>query len=135
MRQKYLIQRDKADNTLIIKEYANLDREYKINDLIKMDKELFSLLCEETYDGKAMSSAIKEGKESLIEALRTPNLYPIGIYAEKIAESVLELFGSDNNLSVEILFDDKEFLDIKLKTAENGEEKIAATDAALKKVT
>ena len=120
MRQKYLIQRDKADNTLIIKEYANLDREYKINDLIKMDKELFSLLCEETYDGKAMSSAIKEGKESLIEALRTPNLYPIGIYAEKIAESVLELFGSDNNLSVEILFDDKEFLDIKLKTAENG---------------
>ena len=123
MRQKYLIQRDKADNTLIIKEYANLDREYKINDLIKMDKELFSLLCEETYDGKAMSSAIKEGKESLIEALRTPNLYPIGIYAEKIAESVLELFGSDNNLSVEILFDDKEFLDIKLKTAENGEEK------------
>ena len=134
MRQKYLIQRDKADNTLVIKEYANLDREYKINDLIKMDKELFSLLCEETYNGKAMSSAIKEGKENLIEALRTPNLYPIGIYAEKIAESVIELFGSDNYQSVEILFDDKEFLDIKLKTAENGEEEeIAATGTALKK--
>ena len=38
-------------------------------------------------------------------------MYPIIIYAEKIADSVIELYNTENNLSVELLFDDKEFLD------------------------
>ena len=120
MRQKFLIQRDDSDSVLTIKESANLDREYKVSEMIKLDKELFSLLGEETYDRKTMKSAIKKGKSDLILTLRTHNMYPIGIYAEKIAESVIELYDSKNNRSVEILFDDKEFLESRVKSVEES---------------
>ena len=128
MRQKFLIQRDDKDSVLTIKESANLDREYKISEMIKLDKEVFSLVGEETYDPKAMRSAIKRGKNDLILTLRTPNMYPIGTYAEKIAESVIELFDSKNNRSVELLFDDKEFLASRIETAEED----AAAEEPLK---
>ena len=55
-------------------------------------------------------NAIKKGKENLILTLRTPNMYPIDIYSEKIAESVIGLYDSQNSFFVELLFDDKEFL-------------------------
>jgi hypothetical protein len=80
MKQKYTIVRDDKNNQLIIREFAELD------------KEILSLLCEETYDQKLIRAAIKSGKEELIAALRTNNLYPPGIYADKIANAVKELY-------------------------------------------
>jgi len=109
MRQKFSIQRNDKNDDLHIKEYANLNREYKNNSL-KTDQELFSLLCEETYDKKTIVSAIKKGRETLILALRTPNIYPIDIYSEKIADAVIGLYDSQNSFYAELLFDDKEFL-------------------------
>ena len=114
MRQKFLIQKTDANSDLKIKEFANLDREYKYSEWV-LDKEFFSLICEETYDQKSILSAIKKGKENLILTMRTPNMYPIGIYADKIANSIIELYDSKNNQSVELLFDDKEFLESKIK--------------------
>jgi hypothetical protein len=76
MKQKYTIIKDDKNKQLIIREFAELD------------KEILSLLCEETYDQKLIRSAIKSGKEDLIAALRTNNLYPPGIYADKIANAV-----------------------------------------------
>ena len=109
MRQKFSIQRNDENNELNIKEYANLDREYK-NKFLKLDQEFFSLLCEETYDKKKIMNAIEKGKENLILTLRTPNMYPINIYSEKIADSVIGLYDSGNSCYEELLFDDKEFL-------------------------
>ena len=37
-------------------------------------------------------------------------MYPINIYSEKIADSVIGLYDSGNSCYVELLFDDKEFI-------------------------
>ena len=98
MRQKYEIQRDEDNKRLIIREFAELD------------KDVMSLLCEESYDKKAVKSAMGAGRETLITALRTKNLYPPGMYAGKIADKVIEMYGSKGKTSEEIVFDDLEFL-------------------------
>ena len=98
MKQKYTIIKDSANKQLIIREFAELD------------KEILSLLCEETYDQRAIIDAIKKGRENLISALRTKNLYPPGIYAEKIAAAVRELYATRGKESEELFFDDLELL-------------------------
>ncbi len=98
MKQKYTIIKDNKNKQLIIREFAELD------------KEILSLLCEETYEQKVILAAIKKGQESLISALRTNNLYPPGIYAKKIAGAVKELYASKDKESEELFFDDLELL-------------------------
>ena len=103
MKQKYSILKDGGSNQLIIREYAELD------------KEILSLLCEETYENAAVKSAIYAGKEAVIATLRTNNLYPPGIYAEKIADEVINFYGSKGKESVDLFFDDIELLTRKSK--------------------
>lgn len=110
MKQKFIIKNNNSKSELNIKEYVNLNREYKKNSLIQKE-ESFSLLCEETYDKEQILSVIEKGKKNLVSVLRTDNMFPIIIYAEKIADSVIELYDTDNNQPVELFFDDKEFLD------------------------
>ena len=98
MKQKYLIINDREKKQIKIQEYAELN------------KELLSLLCEEAYDFTTIKAAISAGSETLISALRTKNLYPPGIYAEKIASAVAELFKSKDQDSMELFFDDANLL-------------------------
>jgi len=98
MKQKYEILRDDDNKRLIIREFAELD------------KDTMSLLCEESYDRKAVKSAVGMGRDALIAALRTKNLYPPGMYAGKIAEKVIEIMGTRGKVSDELVFDDIEFL-------------------------
>jgi hypothetical protein len=98
MKQKYTIIKDDKNKQLIIREFAELD------------KEILSLLCEETYDQKLIRAAIKSGKEKLIAALRTNNLYPPGIYADKIANAVKELYATKAKESEDLFFNDLELL-------------------------
>jgi hypothetical protein len=98
MKQKYLILNDKKNKLFKIQEFAELD------------KEMLSLLCEEAYDYKTIKSAISSGKDELISALRTKNMYPPGIYAEKIAAALMELHKSKDQESVELFFDDSNLL-------------------------
>ena len=98
MKQKYAIIRDDKNKQLIVREFAELD------------KEILSLLCEETYEEKRIRSAIRKGQEELIAALRTKNLYPPGIYAKKIADTVKKLYAAKNKDSAELFFDDLELL-------------------------
>jgi hypothetical protein len=121
MKQKYSIVRDTANRQLIIREFAELD------------KEIMSLLCEETYEDKTVSSAIKSGKEDLIAALRTKNLYPPGIYAEKIADTVVEIYASKDKESVDLFFDDNELL-IKEQEAAAAAEKVEEESTDLDEV-
>ncbi len=106
MRQKYQIIRDDENKKLIIREFAELD------------KDVMSLLCEEEYDRKAVKSAIALGREELSAALRTKNLYPPGIYIGKIADKVAEIYGSKEKTSDELVFDDIEFLSREIEAAE-----------------
>ena len=106
MKQKYTILKDIPNQQLIIREYAELD------------KDALSLLCEEKYADQAIQSVIESGKASLITTLRTKNLYPPVTYAEKIADAVIALYGSENKESVDLFFDDVELLAGELSPAE-----------------
>ena len=98
MKQKYTIIKDRKNKQLIIREFAELD------------KEILSLLCEETYEQKVIRAAIKKGTDYLISALRTNNLYPPGIYAKKIAAAVKDLYAAKDKESEELFFNDLELL-------------------------
>ena len=110
MKQKYLIINDKKNKQIKIQEYAELN------------KEMLSLLCEEAYDYKTIKSAIAAGTDTLIAALRTNNLYPPGIYAEKIASAVTELLKSKDKESIELFFDDVNLLAKKRGSAKVTEQ-------------
>ncbi len=103
MKQKYIISKTDEKTGLIIREYAELD------------KEIFSLLCEETFEDEAVKSAIEKGKDALIKTLRTQNLFPLGIYAEAIAAAVTQMYESADDQPVELLFND---IDLLTKTKE-----------------
>jgi len=98
MKQKYLILKNDEKTSLIIKEFAELD------------KEIFSFLCEETFDDESIKSALAIGEDALIETLRTKNLFPIRIYAKEIAAAVTKMYKSGNEQSVELIFDDHDLL-------------------------
>ena len=98
MKQKYLILKNDEKTKLIIREFAELD------------KEMFTFLCEETFDDESVRSAIAIGEDALIAKLRTKNLFPIGIYAKDIAAAVIKMYESGNDQSVELLFDDHELM-------------------------
>jgi hypothetical protein len=98
MKQKFLISKENDKKKLIIKEFAELD------------KERLSLLCEEEYDNKIIKSSVLQGKEALIAELRTNNMYPPGVYAEKIAQAVIDIFASKDSQSIELSFNDIDLL-------------------------
>ena len=110
MKQKYFISRDKNTSELIIQEYAAVVGNMKRFEISALSKDDFTLLCTETYEGKSVKKAISQGKEALVSILRTNNLFPIRIYINIIADSVIELFEKDGNLSKELLFDDLDLL-------------------------
>ena len=110
MKQKYLIINDRDNKQIKIQEYAELN------------KEMLSLLCEESYAYKTIKSAITAGPDTLVSALRTNNLYPPGIYAEKIASAVAELYKSKDRDSMELFFDDINLLAKNRESAEVTEQ-------------
>ena len=122
MKQKYLILNDKQNKQIKIQEFAELN------------KQMLSLLCEEAYDYKTIKSAISAGKDELIAALRTNNMYPPGIYAEQIADAVIDLHQSKKQESVELFFDDVNLLTKNLKPVKSAkpiEDEPAALDDML----
>ena len=108
MKQKYLIINDKKN------------KQFKIQEFAELNKEMLSLLCEETYDYVTIKSAVSAGKEALISTLRTNNFYPPGIYAEKIAAAVFQLHKSKAEEPVELFFDDINLLIKKRKSPESS---------------
>jgi len=106
MKQKYAILKNDEKTGIIIREFAELD------------KELFSFLCEETFEDETVKSAIEKGQDVLIKTLRTQNLFPLGIYAKEIAAAVKKIYETGDDQPVELIFDDSDLLS---KT--KGEEK------------
>ena len=94
MKQKYLIFKNDEKNELIIKEF------------LEINKEMFSLACEETYDNNDIESAIVKGRKHMVSVLRTNNMYPVGLYADKLAESIITMYGTEHKEPIKLLFDD-----------------------------
>ncbi len=118
MKQKYLILKGEDKKSIIIKEFAELD------------KDMLSLLCEETYDIKGIKTAVSGGKDAVVSAIRTSNMYPAGVYAEKIADSIITLYKSKDQDSVEVYFDDFDLISAKRKKAQAAAEEKAAEESA-----
>jgi len=116
MKQKYTIQRNDADNALLLQEYGELD------------KEIMSLLCEETYAAETIKTALASGKKELIAALRTRNMYPPSVMADKIADAVMTLYQSEGAPTAEILFDDRDLFEMESQQANDEEEDIETDD-------
>jgi len=106
MKQKYTIHKDTDNKKLIIKEYAELD------------KEILSLLCEESYHDDRVVSAIQNGTDDLVRVLRTRNMYPPSAIVSRIAAAVVSLYDTGDEQPVEIAFDDKELFENVAMTEE-----------------
>ncbi|MEW6672199.1 MAG: hypothetical protein AB1427_10860 [Thermodesulfobacteriota bacterium] len=122
MKHKYLIEKNTAQKQVTIKEFAELD------------KEVLSFLCQEIYAEEKIAAAIPKGKEALIAALRTPNMYPSGLFANKIAEAVLTMYGPERGASSEVILDDVDFIikqRVKRKIVEDVEEDAAGIEDLL----
>ena len=118
MKQQYTVYKDTDSNRLIIKEYAELD------------KEILSLLCEESYDDAWVVSAIQDGMGALIKVLRTRNMYPPSAIVSRIAAAVVSLYDTGDEHPIEITFDDKELFE-KAAVTEEPEAAIDADEEAL----
>lgn len=116
MKQKYAIIRDDDQNLLIVREYAELD------------KEMMSLLCEETYPQQTIAAAAQQGHQAVIDAVRTNNMYPPTAFALPIAEAIGALFAKGGNTSAELFFDDKEMFAKELEQVEKEPEEEVEED-------
>ena len=110
MMQKILISKNSKSNILTIEEFAIVEWQPNQKDFSSMTSSDFSLLHKETYPAKQIKTAISKGKGALISSLRTRGFYPIGAYAERIADSVIALYRSKKDQHAELLLDDKELL-------------------------
>ncbi len=117
MKQKYEISISYKKNELTIKEFAELE---------KID--IYTLLCEEIYDAENIKSAMSEGKKALIAAIRTINFYPPALYVEKIAEAIKKLYSSKKDQSVELFFNDLNFMSKDHKKPEKMDDTQDASD-------
>lgn len=84
--------------SIVIKEYAEID------------KELFSVLCEQHYDIKEIETAVKKGKSSLLSMIRNRNFFPPIESTGQILEGIENLLRSGSNETIEIEINDSENL-------------------------
>jgi hypothetical protein len=110
MRQRYHISKEGTANDLVIREFAVIGKEKKRTPESRPSGDDYVLIYQENYDGDAIVTAITKGKADLIAALRTDNMFPAGLTAVKIADSVIELYLFSEDRSVELSFDDFEQL-------------------------
>lgn len=98
MKQQYKVIKDVTENKLVLQEYGELD------------KDVMSLLCQETFEADVMRAALEKGKMAVMAALRTPNMYPPHTYANLIAEAVMRIYEDETATEEELMFDDTAFL-------------------------
>jgi len=110
MKQKYIIHKNPDARSLSLQEYAELD------------KGILSFLCEEVYDLGKIEVAAENGKNALVSALRTDNMYPPRIYAEQIADALVTLLASPETETREILFDDSSHISTEPEQTASEEE-------------
>lgn len=96
MKQKYVLTKNGETETLTISEYT------------EVEKNTFSLICEESHDGAEIRAAIAEGTEKLISTFRTHNMYPRVKYAEQMAKGIVELYRAPELKKKEFVFDDRD---------------------------
>jgi len=102
--QKYLILRDESSGNLTIEERAVIDPIPRGSNISQLTDESFKLINFKKYSQEKITSAIKEGNDSLISAIRTPCFFPIKEHCDAITEMVTRVCKSGETFA-EIFFD------------------------------
>ena len=110
MRQRYNISKEGIANDLVIREYAVIGKEKKHSSISDHFENDYVFIYQEKYNGDTIKNSISKGRANLIATLRTNNLFPTGLMAVEIADSVIELYLFSEDRSVELSFDDFEQL-------------------------
>jgi hypothetical protein len=96
----------------------------------ELDKEIFTLLCEEKYALDVIRDSLDAGLDAVIAALRSPNFYPNRYCAEKLAVAVAEICRAKNAERLEIVLDDVQVLSDEQDPADVLEEFEEAMDGS-----
>jgi hypothetical protein len=120
MKQKYVITNGENKNELLIKEMAELD------------KGILSVVFEEALDLAQIKAAMKADRAAVVSAIRTPGFYPIDPCATKIAEGVEQFVKAGDMESLEVTFDDAEFLLSELEAQAKAEKEAVEIEDLLK---
>jgi hypothetical protein len=107
MKQKYRIWINVAGKNLHIQEYAVLTADSRKQKLPGLQDEDFSLLCEQIYEAEEVEKASARGKDELIFYLRNQHFFPIGVYMDLIADTVIGMYASVGEKNENLIFDDK----------------------------
>ena len=115
MKTKFSIIKDQDNKKLVIKEYAELDKDNQ------------ALLCKQSYDDEIIRGS--KTKKEMINLLRTNNLFPPSNQMDDIAQAVMNLYESDSTDEQELNFDDIDmFIDEEEEIDEIEETAEAADD-------
>ena len=109
MKQKFMLSKSEDGKEITITEQGEID------------KDMYSVLSEETYTVQSFEKAREDGINSLINAFRTRNFYPPISTAAKIAEGVEACLQTTENETIEVFLDDTEIL-------HHGEENLEIID-------
>ena len=110
MIQKYSIIQDSDKNTLTINEYALLEKTNKYGVVTRYGDTDFTFVCKEEYSSDIIGEAVSKGINTIISAIRTDNLYPIEHHATRLADSIIDLYETEESTTVDLVFDDQELL-------------------------
>ena len=108
MRQKFRICQLNNSELLNIKEFAVIEKDTKNLNSAMLREDHFDLVCEQDYRGKEIANAVAAGLDQVVETLRTTDFYPIAPYANKIAETIIDITSGAEDRCVDLFFDDKE---------------------------
>ena len=98
MKHKYVFSKDSATGELLIREYAELN------------KDTFSAVCDTVYDVKRFEEALARGPVALMAEMRTQNFYPPTSFSEKIVLGISDMMSAGDQEMIEIFCDDADFL-------------------------
>ena len=103
MRLKYTMEKKSKANELILREYTGID------------EERYVLLNETIYNSEKIVSAVSKSERELLIALRTENMFPPDMFANRLFEMVTTLLNSKKRQCIEIVVDDLDYIDKKHK--------------------
>lgn len=110
MKHKFHIWKNVKGKKLLIQEYAVLSANASKKRQLGLQDDDFSLLCEQSYNAEAIKKAASTGKQAVISLLRNQHFFPIGLYIEVIADSVIEMYTSKGEKYQNLIIDDKDVL-------------------------
>ena len=110
MKQKFRLWKNEKDKNLQIQEYAILTADSRKQKLPGLQDEDFSLLCEQNYQAEEVVEVTSKGKDELILFLRNQHFFPIGVYMDLIADTVIVMYVIKGEQHQDLVFDDKKVL-------------------------